>query len=372
MKKILYIGGFELPDKNAAAHRVLAIAKGLRDSGNEVVFMGVSKDNRETDVLKTKSEVQGFITYSVPYPQGNSDWVKYLTDPKPAEKLMKVCGPFDGVICYNYQAVAFDRLRKFCRANKIKIYSDCTEWYNTNGASLPFKILKGFDTWYRMTVVQKKLDGIIVISNYLKNYYKSCKNVVVIPPLVDFCEEKWSVEAENLGEGVNFIYSGQPGKKDKIGEIVTAFSKVAENGNCKLFVVGINKEQFLKSNPQFTAADVPESVAFLGRVPHEQSIAYLKGADCSLIIRDSTRTNNAGFPTKFAEAVTVGVDVIATDISDLKIYSKKSNNVMIVEETLEETMAKFASVMPREKKERKLCDLFDYRKWTKNIEALIG
>lgn len=55
MKKILYIGGFELPDKNAAAHRVLAIAKGLRDSGNEVVFMGVSKDNRETDVLKTKS-----------------------------------------------------------------------------------------------------------------------------------------------------------------------------------------------------------------------------------------------------------------------------------------------------------------------------
>lgn len=28
MKRILYIGGFELPDKNAAAHRVLAIAKG--------------------------------------------------------------------------------------------------------------------------------------------------------------------------------------------------------------------------------------------------------------------------------------------------------------------------------------------------------
>ena len=72
------------------------------------------------------------------------------------------------------------------------------------------------------------------------------------------------------------------------------------------------------------------------------------------------------------ETDNVGVDVIATDISDLKIYSKKSNNVMIVEETLEETMAKFASVMPREKKERKLCDLFDYRKWTKNIEALIG
>ena len=103
-----------------------------------------------------------------------------------------------------------------------------------------------------MTVVQKKLDGIIAISNYLKNYYKSCKNVVVIPPLVDFCEEKWSVEAENLGEGVNFIYSGQPGKKDKIGEIVTAFSKVAENGNCKLFVVGCPKLDMIDYSAKLT------------------------------------------------------------------------------------------------------------------------
>ena len=62
MKRILYIGGFELPDKNAAAHRVLAIAKALRDGGIEVIFLGVSKSNNERDVLRTKTEVQGFIS----------------------------------------------------------------------------------------------------------------------------------------------------------------------------------------------------------------------------------------------------------------------------------------------------------------------
>lgn len=37
----------------------------------------------------------------------------------------------------------------------------------------------------------KKLDGIIAISNYLKNYYKSCKNVVVIP--------RWLISAKKSG-----------------------------------------------------------------------------------------------------------------------------------------------------------------------------
>ena len=37
--KILYVGGFQLPDKNAAAQRVVNIAKALRDLGHEVIFL---------------------------------------------------------------------------------------------------------------------------------------------------------------------------------------------------------------------------------------------------------------------------------------------------------------------------------------------
>ena len=48
--KILYLGNFELPDKNAAAHRVLGIAKALREGGNEVYFTGISKvENKEKE-----------------------------------------------------------------------------------------------------------------------------------------------------------------------------------------------------------------------------------------------------------------------------------------------------------------------------------
>lgn len=38
MKRVLYIGGFELPDKNAAAQRVLSIGKAYRLLGYDVLF----------------------------------------------------------------------------------------------------------------------------------------------------------------------------------------------------------------------------------------------------------------------------------------------------------------------------------------------
>ena len=43
-KQIIYWGGFELPDKNAAAHRVMANAKLFRQFGYEVVFLGMSSE----------------------------------------------------------------------------------------------------------------------------------------------------------------------------------------------------------------------------------------------------------------------------------------------------------------------------------------
>ena len=42
--RVLYLGGFELPDKNAAAQRVLSNAKLLREMGHDVTFAGISKD----------------------------------------------------------------------------------------------------------------------------------------------------------------------------------------------------------------------------------------------------------------------------------------------------------------------------------------
>ena len=61
---VLYIGGFEVPDRNAAAQRVVGIAKSLRQLGYEVTFLNVLK----TDIKKRgeRREYFGFscVEYS--------------------------------------------------------------------------------------------------------------------------------------------------------------------------------------------------------------------------------------------------------------------------------------------------------------------
>ena len=70
-KTIIYIGGFELPDKNAAAHRVINNGKAFRELGYNVIFIDASKErNYSNNILRTRQDFFGFETYSVQYPNG--------------------------------------------------------------------------------------------------------------------------------------------------------------------------------------------------------------------------------------------------------------------------------------------------------------
>ena len=139
---------------------------------------------------------------------------------------------------------------------------------------------------------------------------------------------------------------------------------------CKLWVIGVGRADFVRLNPEWKNRPLDEWVSFLGRLPHEDSLAYLKSADCSFIIRDDTRTNNAGFPTKFVEAVTVGTDVIASDISDLREYQGKVPGLYLVETNLKSTILHYVEEHAGKRVEKRPQDLFDYRNWMTEIRKL--
>ena len=75
---IIYIGGFILPDKNAAAQRVMGIAKGYKDLGYNVVFIDTQNDIDKESILETMREVNEFTVYSVPYPSNVLHWTRHL------------------------------------------------------------------------------------------------------------------------------------------------------------------------------------------------------------------------------------------------------------------------------------------------------
>jgi len=347
---ILYVGGFELPDKNAAAHRVLSNGKIFRELGYKVVFIDVDKTlPYDSDILTTNKDVQGFECWSIPYPNSKIEWFKYLTKIDFMNVMTKKYSDINVVVAYNYPALALRNLNKYCLNKNIKIIGDCTEWYSTKGTSIVFKIIKGLDSFYRMKIVQKQLDGIIVISEYLEKYYGVSKNIVRIPPLVDIDESKWKVSRlKSSNDKLRLIYSGSPGKnKDKINKLIESLYFLREFENYEMKVVGITKEEYFQYYPQDRdkIRGLGERVIFMGRLSHHESIQQLKNSDFSIFIRENNRLTKAGFPTKFVESISCGIPVITTNTSDLNQYLIDGFNGFYIHEDVNKSIDKIREIL---------------------------
>ena len=317
-KKILYIGGFKLPDRNAAAQRVLGNARALQELGYEVVFLGTT-ENKVRDSFFSK----GFRSRELKYPSNTIEWFNNITSIKSVKQVIEEEKP-NTLIVYNYPGIQMYKLRKLCYKKQIKLIADVTELYTPEWFSI-FSAVKRFDVWLRMKHLHFKLDGLIVISSLLESYYRSkIDKLIKVPPLVsdDYISIKTIGKDNNR---IELVYSGSPGNggKDKLDLIIKSFTNVKNNTkiNCQLNIVGVTKEDFLKhfeiSNPSL------ENVIFWGRVTHETALNIVQKSHFSVFFRDPNLVNNAGFPTKFVESISSGTPVITNATSDLPDYFKK-------------------------------------------------
>lgn len=382
---ILYLGGFELPDKNAAAHRVLSNGKILKEIGYNVVFIDVDKSLEfNANIIETKKYNQGFECWSLPYPKSNGEWVKYLININSIKSISSRYDEIKAIIAYNYPAIALKRLKDYYHKHNIKVIGDCTEWYSTKGSSIVFKIVKGFDSFLRMRIIQKRLDGLIVISKYLENYYNECNNVIRIPPLVDIEEEKWNINSEEntRNDLIKFVYSGSPGKnKDKINLFVEALYKMKDYDNYLFKVVGVTREQYINDYPEHEEllSALEGKIEFFGRISHLESLIQLKNSDFSIFIRDNIRLTKAGFPTKFVESISCGIPVITTNTSDLEDYLIEGENGFYINtDSVKEITRIMKKILNYEKKEifkikhrRFVTDRFYYRDFIKKVDDFL-
>lgn len=378
---ILYIGGFKLPDKNAAAHRVLSNAKILRDLGSKVYLVGQTDDldvNSEFLVPEDSGE-ENIHMFSSPYPKGMVNWFKYITDISQIKKCVKKYN-IDCIILYNYPSYSTYRLLPFLRKNDIKIYADCTEWYGKSSGNFIKKIVKDFDTWFRMERINFRLDGVICISTYLENYYKNT-NTILVPPLVDVEENKWeevnNVSQEN-NQPITFVYAGQlGGEKDRLVKVIEILLELKNKHNYHFIfkIIGMTKSTYLK---YYDLKELDNSIKFYGRLSHIETLKEVKKSDFVLFFREKNRINMAGFPTKFVEAITCGIPVVTNNTSDLKFYIEEDVNGYFLGDTTENVSEKFELILNLDK--NKLSDLksnilkknpFDYKLYYKDFENIL-
>lgn len=318
--RILYLGGFELPDKNAAAQRVMSNAQLLREMGYEVSFVGVVRDNKEQAFYHN-----GFCCKCLKYPAGIKEWLYHVLNFLPISDIEKYAPQY--IILYNFPAIASLKILHYCRKHKIKVVHDLTEWEQTDGWS-PRSFIKRLDTTLRMHYCMKKMDGVIAISRYLYNLYKNKVNTILVPPTVDTSNPKWNRNRKlTASNPITLVYAGSPGGgvKDRLDLIVEEVRKIKK---IKLIVVGLDSDQFFDSFHR--QRETYENVEFKGRLPHKEAVSAVCNSDFQMLIRDHNRKNDAGFPTKLAESMTCGTPVIATVFSNITDYVKDGFNGFLI------------------------------------------
>lgn len=315
--EILYIGGFRLPDKNAAAQRVMGIAKSLKDLNNSITFMGVS--NKDEII-----NVNGSMTYNYKYPESFIDMIKYQTSVKKYVNVIKN-RKIELIICYNLPSVCLLRILLFAKKNNIRVISDCTEWYEHKN------IIKKLDSEVRMRIIHKKLDGIICISNSLQYYYENYLPTIYIPPTINKYDLKWKSPSFGKYSDFSLIYAGNAGRtKDKLNLLIDFYNKVKEERKINLYIVGISIDDFLLDYPDYEKKDLSK-IKFLGRKSHNETIELIKQCHYMIFIREKKKSNDFGFPTKFVEALACKTPVITTRTTDLEKYLHNRVNGFFVD-----------------------------------------
>jgi glycosyltransferase involved in cell wall biosynthesis len=384
-KEVLYIGGFELPDKNAAAQRVIANGKIFKELGFSVSYLGIDRSqikNKPAELSKTIFD--DFIFYSIKYPSKLSDWLVYLCSIKDVLKIAEGMPFIKYIVAYNYPAIALARLNRWCKAHDIHLIADCTEWYDPEGGFL-FKMIKGGDTYLRMKVIHPRLAGIIAISKYLYSFYFEMTNVVQIPPLVDLRSDKWENTCKKDNDELLLVYAGSPGKgsKDRIDTILKALSiiKAVTAIKFSLHIVGLTEQQYVDD---FGADRLPgnleHNVAFKGRLSHKETLNEVKCADYAIFIRDANLVNTAGFPTKFVEALSCGTPVLTNKTSNVSDYLNDGGNGYLLDNSTEEKLVETLGHALSQKQEKinemkimiKSTGTFDYRNYIKTTEAFLN
>lgn len=377
-KTIIYIGG-EMPDKNAAAHRILSNCKALIACGYNIVFISDSHSVSGNQIIHSNDKILDCDVWYMGYPQSTKEWIKRVSFATNYKDILLKYTDVAAVICYDPYALPLLSLKHFCSKRNIKIFSDCTEWYDISSYKGIVRLIRSLDMNFRLRYVQKTIDGVIVISSYWDKIYKK-QNTLTLPPLIDLKDSKWQNDFKET-EVLSFVCAGTPGHtKDRLNIVLEALYEF-KNIPFTFDIVGVTRDEYLEMYPEHNTlvSDLSEKITFHGRKPHLETLDFVKAADFSFLIRSSTRKNNAGFPTKFGESIACGTPVIASHFSDVSPIIEKHNLGILVEDSetasikqgLKKVFAMSRSEIRQLKEHCLNCTLFDYRTYSDKLGSFI-
>lgn len=337
------MGPFRFPNRDAAAARVLNNSRLIKMLGHDVSIISFGGERKEDS--KDWEDYEG-IQYIISKDIDTHSWTERLTRyiyPYTHCRyiLKQELQKYDIIVSYNTPFLFNRWLIRLCRRYDKKLVFDITEWYSAQempgGRFTPIYWMSEINMRFLLAWPSNR----ILISKFLFNYYKENGNNIILPPLVDLSENKWNTSEFNYPKsitnfsGIRLLYAGTPTNKDLIGSLISAvLSNTALLDQIQIIIAGVkemNAPLFFKDINQFYQQK--DHFVFLGRLDQEIIPAYYNLSDFSVIIREPTRKNMAGFPTKMAESMAAGCPIFVNYFSDIPDYVKDGESAIVIQDT---------------------------------------
>ena len=179
-------------------------------------------------------------------------------------------------------------------------------------------------------------DGLIVISDYLNNYFSKIypsSQISQIPILVDMSRfENIDVPKKSNKKTLTYIgYMG--GTKDGVQMLLEAIAKVKLSIDCfKLQLVGYGPEKDIQLiKKKVKELNIQDNVLFLGSKTSAEIPKILLNSDLLVLARPNNNQAKAGFPTKLGEYLASKRPVLITLTGEIGKYLKDNENAYVVE-----------------------------------------
>lgn len=324
---IIFICNQPYPIGMAGTKRIRLFAESLVDKRaivNVFIFAKSNGLNNSTG-LYNKVKYQLIIFRYIHIIFGN----KYLK-----QQLINLYNKQKKNIIYIYGGLNIETVKILSFASKLgyKIVTDLVEDYSVHNEKISFRLAIKYKI---NTFINRKMisyvTGFIVISNFLKNKLESYKidsnNIQLIP-----------ISAENLfhksdriqkRENFRFLYTGTFAVKDGIDFMLNAYKKLFnKHPNIELILTG-KTGRISKNYEYLKNLDINYNIRFLGTIPEDDYYDFLQESDVLLMTRIGSKFANSGFPFKLGEYLATGKPVIATDVSDIKLYLKDKIDIIL-------------------------------------------
>lgn len=338
MKKITFICGFSFPIGYSGSNRLLSLARGLKELGNNTNVIILFPTEKKSNIINERRGVYYGIDYMCPY----------FRNYKLKNKILNKFDIFIAII-YSYINIIltikkhqiiintsdepwivflFSKLKYFNK--NLKLYFIVDEfppemrYRNKKSISLFSKFL------FKKSL--KAYDGLISMTKALIDFYDEYfyhKNYIQIPITVEtdrFRNFKIIENSDYIAYIGNFDNS-----KDGLDFLIWSFNifnKKYPDIILKLAGEGAKKDLIYIKNI-IEELNLNNKVEILGKMHRDSVPDFLCNSKMLVMSRPLSDRNNAGFPTKLGEYLSTGVPVVVTSIGEIPLFLKDSINVFL-------------------------------------------